>query len=145
MRMKKEREIENQVNFIISQAKISGKRMVLNEKEKGIESVFNEAMASAPEKDPSAYHDYLQRSVKHMKDVLGQGIIFCRSADESMIKSMLPPGWETQPSLPADNAGIIGRSNDGNMEVDFTLSRRLEDMKEGLRKEVSQVLYGGEA
>ena len=145
MRMKKEREIENQVNFIISQAKIAGKRMVLNEKEKGIDAVFEEAVLSAPEKDPTAYREYLQSSVRHMKDVLGQGTIFCRPDDESTVRSMLPPGWEVQPSLPSEMAGIIGRSSDGNMEVDFTLSRRLEDMKEALRKEVSQVLYGGEA
>ncbi len=145
IRMRKEREIENQVNFIISQAKISGKRMILNEREKGIEAVFSEVLSSAPEKDPSGYREYLQRAIKHMKDVLGEGVILCRPQDESVIKGMLPPGWDTETALDGGSPGIVGRSGDGSMEVDFTLFRRLEDMKEDLRKQVSEVLYGGDA
>jgi vacuolar-type H+-ATPase subunit E/Vma4 len=145
MRLKKEREIENHVNFTISQAKISGKRMILTEREKGIEEVFSEVISSAPEKDPEGYRAYLQRSIKHIKDVLGEGTVFCRPEDESMLKGMLPPGWNTDASLEGANPGIIGRSQDGNMEVDFTLARKLEDMKEELRKGVSEVLYGGNA
>lgn len=144
IRMKKEREIENQVNFIISQAKISGKRMVLNEREKGIDAVFSEVLSSAPEKDPAGYREYLQRSIKHIKDVLGEGVILCRPGDESMIKGMLPPGWSTEAALDEGSPGIVGRSRDGSMEVDFRISRRLEDMKEDLRKQVSEVLYGGD-
>ena len=145
MKLKKEREIENHVNFTISQAKISGKRMILNERESGIESVFSEVLSSAPDKDPSGYKEYLQRSIKHIKDVLGDGTILCRKEDESLLGTMTPPGWKLESSLDSGNPGIIGRSSDGNMEVDFTMARRLEDMKESLRKEVSEVLYGGDA
>ena len=60
-----------------------------------------------------------------------------------MLKGMLPPGWDTEASL--ETPGISGRSKDGNMEVDFTLERRLEDLREELRKKVSEVLYGGGA
>ncbi len=144
LRTRKEREIKNHVNFTISQAKIGGKRMILNEREKGIESVFSEVLSSAPEKEPAGYRDYLQRSIRHIKAVLGEGSIICRKEDESEISGMLPPGWGLEPSLDSNKPGIIGRSSDGSMEVDFTLSRRLEDMKEALRKEVSETLYGGE-
>ncbi|GEM_PF-2885684 len=144
MRIKKEREIENRVNFTISQAKISGKRMILTEREKGMDAVFSEVISSAPEKDPKGYKAYLQTSIRHMKDILGDGTIICRPEDEFMLKTMLPPGWSLEVSLETGHPGIVGRSQDGKMEVDMTLARKLEDMREEFRKSISEVLYGGE-
>ena len=143
MREKREREISNMVNYTISQAKMERKRSLLVEKEKGIDAIFDETFETIGKKDRDRYTEFLKKGIRHIKDVLGEGSIICRPSDESLVRSMLPPDMTLKPGLPEDNPGIIGISKDGKMSVDFTVERRLRDMKEDLRKEISEILYGG--
>ena len=138
----KEREIENMVNYIISQAKISGKRMLLEEREKGIEAVFNEARKKAAES--AGYKAYLERALKKAKDSLGSGTVTCRKSDEMTVKSMLPPDFELKTALDEEESGIVVYSADGKRILDMRISRKIEDMRDELRKDVSAMLYGGE-
>ncbi len=138
---KKEREIRNMVNYIVSQAKIGGKRKILEERERGIEAVFFEAEKRA-DSDPR-YRTYLEKSLKKAKESFGRGTVFCRERDIEALKSMLPPDFSLKSGLEETDAGIIAHSADGTRIFDLRISRRLEDMKDELRKDVSQMLYGG--
>jgi len=138
----KEREIENMVKYIVSQAKISGKRMVLEEREKGIETVFHEAERKAAQSE--GYQGYLKRALGKAKDSLGSGTVECRKSDESVISSMLPPDFELKGYLDEEEPGIIAYTADGKRALDMRISRKIEDMRDELRKEVSMLLYGGE-
>ena len=141
LRLKNDREIENMVNYIISQAKIRGRRLILEEREKGIEFVFSQALEKAPS-DPR-YKGYLERSVRKAKESLGVGTILCRKSDEAVIKAMLPPDFTLKSELDGDEAGIIAVSKDERRIMDMRISQVLEDMREDLRKDVSTMLYGG--
>ena len=141
MKLRYEREIENTVNYIISQAKIGERRMVMEEKENGINAVFSEALRISD--GDSRYRRYLEKSLKKAKESLGSGTIRCREKDAETIKAMLPPDFELKADLEDADAGIIALSRDGRKILDLRVSRVLEDMKYELRKEVSSILYGG--
>ncbi len=143
MREKREREISNMVNYTISQAKMERKRSLLAEKEKGIEAIFDETFDTIANKDRDKYTEFLKKGIRHIKNVLGEGSIICRPSDESLVRSVLPPEMPLKIGLPEDKPGIIGVSKNGKMSVDFTVARCLKDMEEDLRKEISEILYGG--
>lgn len=138
----KEREIRNMVNYIISQAKISEKRMLLEEQERGIQTVFDTAKGEAVK--IQGYRRYLEKSLKKAKDLLGSGTISSRKSDEATVRAMLPPDFELEPSLEEREPGIIASSSDGKKILDMRISRRLEELRDELRKDVSTILYGGE-
>ncbi len=138
---RKDREIRNMVNYIISQAKITGKRKILEEREKGIEAVFLEAGKRA--ESDARYKSYLEMALRKAKENLGGGKILCREKDSVILRSMLPPDFELKASLEEADAGIIAYSADGTKIFDLRISRRLDDMKDELRKDVSRMLYGG--
>jgi vacuolar-type H+-ATPase subunit E/Vma4 len=141
LRLRNEREIENMVNYIVSQAKIKGRRMILEERERGINSVFSQALEKASQ--DGRYRGFLERSVKKAKESLGSGTIVCRKSDESVVKAMLPPDFTLKAGLEEQDAGIVAISKDERRIVDMRVSRIVEDMREDLRKEVSNLLYGG--
>ena len=141
LRLRYEREIENTVNYILSQAKIKGRRLILEEREKGINAVFSEVLRRAA--GDGRYRGYLERSLREAKEALGSGTVFCREEDMDVLKSMLPPDFTLQPALAKSEAGIVVHSKDGKKILDLRPSRVIEDMKGELRKDVSSVLYGG--
>jgi vacuolar-type H+-ATPase subunit E/Vma4 len=141
LRLRNEREIEIMANHIVSQAKISGRRRIIEEREKGINAVFSRALQKAPL--DSRYIGYLEKSMRKAKEYLGSGTIVCRKSDEDSVRGMLPPGFDMKAELGEEDAGIIAYSSDGNRILDMRLNRIIEDIKDDLRKDVNDMLYGG--
>ncbi len=141
LRSRYEREIANSVNYILSQAKIRGRRRILEEREKGINAVFSQAIKMA-EDDPR-YRKYLEKAVRRAKETMGSGTIVCRKKDEAALRAMLPPDFQLKAELDEGDAGVMALSSDGRRILDRRISRVMDDMREDLRKDVSAILYGG--
>ena len=137
---------------MIGSSELESRNLHLRLIEDSVNEVFATAMAKAAATSPSEYENALTRLITEGVGFIGATArVACRSEDSRLVSSVIKKLDRTSTRLTLDEkslntiGGIALTSPDGTVKFDNTFEARLKRLRPMLRKEVANLLTGGQA
>jgi V/A-type H+-transporting ATPase subunit E len=135
---------------ILSQAVMDARRMVREERERGISLCFQEAEKELNYRiQTTEYERILRNLLKDGMEDLGadEGVIIPTERDRGVVQSILsedPAGYGkfiVNPECVLSTGGVVIRSRDGKVTIDNTIEARIARFRNDLVYTVAKILY----
>jgi V/A-type H+-transporting ATPase subunit E len=135
---------------IISQAVMDARRMVREERERGINLCFQEAEKELNYRiQTTEYERILRHLIGEGIEDLGvdEGIVIPTERDRSLVQSILSNDADhfgkfvVHPECVLSTGGVVIRSRDGKITINNTLEARIERFRKDLVHTVANILY----
>jgi len=146
------RTIKVVTSRILSQAVMDARRMVREEREKGIALCLSEAEKELNYRiQTTEYERILRNLIQEGIDDLGvdEGFVIPTERDRRLVQSILSTSPErygkfvVNPECVLSTGGVVIRSRDGKITLDNTIEARIERSRNDLVYIVAKVLYRG--
>ncbi len=137
---------------IIGSSELESRNLQLRLTEDSVNEVFASAMAKVATTTPSEYEIAVTRLITEGAGFIGANTrVACRSEDKGLVSLVVRKLNRTSTGLTLDEkslntiGGVVLTSADGTVKFDNTFEARLERLRPMLRKEVANLLAGGQA
>lgn len=137
---------------IIGSSELESRNLHLRLIEDSVNEVFATAMAKAAATSPTEYENAITRLITEGVGFIGATArVACRSEDGGLVSSVIKKLNRASTRLTLDEkslntiGGVVLTSPDGTVKFANTFEARLERLRPILRKEVANLLTGGQA
>jgi V/A-type H+/Na+-transporting ATPase subunit E len=120
----------------LSSAALEGRKQLLQEKNRLMSNVFEEARAKLEDIDAKTRARHITSLVAQAKKEIDVALILCNEQDLKLLD-----GVKAQAAPIA--GGIIAESSDGKVRVDFSYETLLEQVREQCMQDVAKILFSG--
>ncbi len=139
------REAENIKSLIISRAHMEGKRELMDAREEVIDKVMKKIKIEA--RNSPMYEGYLRNAIIEAKSKFGdEFVLTCIPEDKATVESIVSEmGLKIKIEVGAVKyGGIIVKDKNGERSVDFSVRALIERRSHEIRREIVNMLFGGE-
>ena len=142
----KRREIDVAQKRVLSEAKLTARKMELDAREAEMKAVFDEALKRMAAFTPDKYTAYLVKGLQGAIPSLGTEMkLECLAKDKELAASAASRAGvkaAVSATLTGVTGGLVAYSKNLENRMDLTFENTLALKEESLRKEVSKILFG---